>query len=110
MGGIADLLLLHELGVGAVVDDILSEDGGSEDGVNVLGADVLELAIENEVVSGGAHSNGGLLAEEDEGENVTKLEGIPLAIATNRPEPFAAYCYHIAVRAVQWVRKKCIGD
>jgi hypothetical protein len=71
---ISHLLLLHELGVGAVVDNILAEDGSGENGVNLLSADVLELSVENKVVSGGAHSNGGFLAEEDKGEDIAELD------------------------------------
>lgn len=67
------LLLLHQLGVGAVVDDIASEDGGGQDGVNLLSVDILELSVEDEVVSSGAYSHGGLLAEENKGENVAIL-------------------------------------
>lgn len=71
---ISHLLLLHELGVGAVVDNILSKDGSGEDGVNLLGADVLELSVENKVVSGGSNGNGGLLAEKDKGEDIAELD------------------------------------
>ena len=39
------LLLLHELGVGAVVDDILAEDGGGERVVDLLSVDVLSLPL-----------------------------------------------------------------
>ena len=67
------LLLLHELGVGAIVDDILAKDRSGEDGVDLLGADVLELSVENEVVSGRAKSNSGFLSEEDKGEDIAVL-------------------------------------
>lgn len=67
------LLLLHQLGVGAVVDNIASEDGGGQDGVDILSVDVLELSIEDEIVSSRANSHGSLLAEENESENVAIL-------------------------------------
>jgi len=67
------LLLLHELGVGAIVDDILAKDRSGEDGVDLLSADVLELSVENEVVSGRAKSNSGFLSEEDKGEDIAVL-------------------------------------
>lgn len=71
---ISHLLLLHELGVGAVIDNILAKDGSGEDGVNLLSRDVLEFSVENKVVSGGAHGNGGFLAEEDKGEDIAELD------------------------------------
>lgn len=67
------LLLLHQLGVGAVIDDISSEDGSGQDTVNLLGVDILELAVENKVVSSRAHSHGRLLAEQDKGKHVAIL-------------------------------------
>jgi hypothetical protein len=70
------LLLLHELGVGAVVDDVATKDGSGEDGVNLLGIDVLELAVEDEVVASGTNGNGRLLAEEDESEDIAELSEI----------------------------------
>lgn len=48
---IAYLLLLHELRVGAVVYDILSEHRRRKWRVDFLSADVLELAIEDEVIA-----------------------------------------------------------
>ena len=69
------LLLLHQLGVGAVIDDILAKDRSSENGVDLLSTHILELAVEDEVVSGGTNRDGGLLAEKNEGEDVTKLHG-----------------------------------
>ena len=68
-----NLLLLHELRVGAVVDDILAEYGGCKDGVDVLGADVLDLAVQDELVALGSEVYGGLFAEKDEGEAVSVL-------------------------------------
>lgn len=78
-GNLHKLLLLHELGVGAVVDDVPAKDGGREDSVDLLGVDVLELAVEDEVVTGRANCDGGLFSEENKGENVTVLQN---ALAT----------------------------
>lgn len=72
-GNFHELFLLHELGVGAVIDNIASEDGSGQNSVDLFGIDVLELAVENEVVSGRANSDSRLLAEEDKGEDITML-------------------------------------
>ena len=70
----ADLLLLHKLGVGTVVDNILAKDWGGEDGVYVLGADIANLAIEDEIIALGADTDRSLAAEEDKGEDITVLK------------------------------------
>lgn len=67
------LLLLHELGVGAVVDNIASKNGSGQNSVDILSIHILELAVEDEVIALGAESDRGLLAEENEGEDVAKL-------------------------------------
>lgn len=67
------LLLLHELSIGAIVDDVTTEDGGSERGVDLFGVHITKLAIEDELISLGAKVDGGLLAEENESEDVTIL-------------------------------------
>ena len=46
-----DLLLLHELGVGAIIHDVTTEDGGSEGGVDFFGVDIAKFAIEDELIS-----------------------------------------------------------
>ena len=68
------LLLLHQLGVGAVVDNISAKDRRGQDGVNLLSIDVLELAIENEIVAGRSHCDSGLLSEENKGEYIAMLD------------------------------------
>lgn len=78
------LLLFHELGIGAVVDDILAENRGSEDAVDLFGAHVAKFAVEDEIVALGANTYGRLLAEEDEGENIAMLRVKELA--RHRPE------------------------
>jgi hypothetical protein len=70
---VSHLLLFHELGVGAIIDDILAEDRSGENGVDFLGTHILELAVEDEVVSGRANSDSGFLSEEDKGEDIAVL-------------------------------------
>lgn len=67
------LLLLHEFGVGAVVDDIGTEDRGGDGTVDLLCVDILELAVENEFVAVDAEVNRRLLSKEDEGEDISVL-------------------------------------
>lgn len=69
----AYLLLLHELGVRAIVDNIAAEDGSSQDGVDFFSVDILKLAVEDKVVAGGSNSDGGSLSEENKCENVAML-------------------------------------
>lgn len=57
-----NLLLLHQLGVGTVIDDITTKHRSGQDGVDFLSIDVLELAVENKVVARGAYCDRGLLA------------------------------------------------
>lgn len=45
------LLLLHEFGVGAVVDNIRSEDGCCKLAVDFFGVDILQLSIEDKLIS-----------------------------------------------------------
>ena len=71
--GHAYLLLLHELRVGAVVDDILAKDRCAEWGVDLLGIDILDLSVEDKVVACGVEANGHLATKEDEGEDIAIL-------------------------------------
>lgn len=66
-------LLLHELGVGAIVHDILSENRSSEWAVDLFGIDVLELSVQDKVIALGAKADGGGLAKQDEGKDVAVL-------------------------------------
>lgn len=68
------LLLFHELGVGAVVDDVATEDGGSQDSIDFFGIDILELAVQDKLVARGTNSDSGLFTKEDKGENIAKLQ------------------------------------
>jgi hypothetical protein len=67
------LLLFHKLRVGAVVDDVLAKHRRAQRGVDLLGVDVLDLAVENEVVALGVEAHGHLAPEQDEGEDVAVL-------------------------------------
>jgi hypothetical protein len=77
------LLLLHQLRVGAVVDDILAKDRCRELAVDLLGVDILDLAIEDEVVAGCVKAHGHFLTKEDKGEDIAVLHAsqrvLPLA-------------------------------
>ena len=68
-----NLLLFHELRVGAIVNDILAKDWGGENGVDILGAHVANLAVQDKVVALGSDVDGRLLAEQDEGEALAVL-------------------------------------
>jgi hypothetical protein len=59
--------------VGAVIDNVTTEDGRGKDSVDLLGVDILELAVQDEVVASGTDRDRGFLAEQDEGEDVAKL-------------------------------------
>jgi hypothetical protein len=67
------LLLLHELRVGAIVDNSGTEDWGGKFSVDLLGVDVLEFAIEDKLVASSSKVYGRLLSEENEGEDITIL-------------------------------------
>lgn len=69
----AHLLLLHQLGIGAVVDNVLAKDRGSERAVDLLGIDILVLAVEDEVVALGVEADRHLAAKEDEREDIAVL-------------------------------------
>lgn len=71
-----NLLLLHELGVRAVVHDILAKDGRAERSIDFLGIHILEFAIEYEVVSLGAKTDGRLPSKENKGENIAILRPV----------------------------------
>ena len=68
------LFLLHQLGVGAIVDDVSAKDWGRQISVYFLGVDVFEFSIQNEFVSCKTKGDSRLLAEEDKGEDISELE------------------------------------
>lgn len=70
---LAYLLLLHQLRIGTIVDDILAEYRCGERAVDLFRIHILELSVEDEVVSSGANSDSGFLSEEDKGEDIAVL-------------------------------------
>lgn len=79
------LLLLHELRVGAVVNNVATKDRGGERRVNLFSANVAKLAIQDKVITFGAEIDRSLLAEENEGENVAIL---PALVLERAPKEF----------------------
>ena len=75
------LLLLHELGVGAIVNHVATKNRGGEWRVDFLGANVTKLAIKDKVIALGAEIDRGLLAEKNKGENVAILRTLLLEMA-----------------------------
>lgn len=66
-------LLLHKLGVGAIVYDIATKDGDREGTVDLFGVGVLESAVEDKVVAFDSEAADYLAAKEDKGEDVSVL-------------------------------------
>jgi hypothetical protein len=66
--------LFHQLGVRAIINNILAEDRSSQWGVYLLGIDVLELSIEDKFVAFCPKADSGLFAEKNEGEDITILQ------------------------------------
>lgn len=69
----AYLLLLHQLGIGAVVYNILAKYRSGEGAVDLLGVDILDLSVENEVVALGTKVDSHLATEKNEGEYIAIL-------------------------------------
>lgn len=70
----AYLLLLHELRVGAVIDDVTAKNGCGQDGVDLLCVHVAQLAVQDEIVALGTETDSHFLSKEDKGENVAMLQ------------------------------------
>jgi hypothetical protein len=68
------LLLFHQLRIRTIVDNILAENWCGKGAVNILGVDMAEFAIQDELVALGANIDSSFLAEQDKGENVAILE------------------------------------
>lgn len=66
-------LLLHELRVGAVIDDVGAEDGRGQGAVNLLGVEVLMFSVKNEFVAIEAKVASDFPAQECKGEYVAVL-------------------------------------
>jgi hypothetical protein len=102
----AYLLLLHEFRVGAVVDDVLAKDRGGQRGVDFLGVDVLDLAIENEVVPLGVQTHGHLAAEKDESEDIAVLRLVSLCPVS---QVHATHLLLVGEEELVWVDAVCYG-
>lgn len=105
---LAYLLLLHELGVGAIIDNIAAKDGSSQDSIDFFGVDVLKLAVEDKVVASRPNSNGGALSEEDKGENVAML--YILLVIESRDKYYRRNIYLFAVLGEESRRIHAISD
>lgn len=69
----ANLLLLHQLRIGAIVHHILAEDRSRQGRINLLCIDVFELSIQYELIALRSEADGGLFAEKNKGEYVAIL-------------------------------------
>jgi hypothetical protein len=67
------LLLLHQLRIRAVVHDILSKHRRSQHGIDLLRIDVLQLPIEDKIISLSSQIHRGLLPKQDEREDIAIL-------------------------------------
>lgn len=83
------LLLLHELGVGAVVYNIRPEDGRGQFAIDLFGIDVFQFSVENELIAIRSEIDGSLLAQENKSEDVTVLApALDLDLFAHRCQPF----------------------
>jgi hypothetical protein len=67
------LLLLHQLGVGAIIYNVGTEDRCSQLAIDLLGVDILQFPVQDELIAFGAEVHGSLLTQEYEGEDFTVL-------------------------------------
>lgn len=98
---LAHLLLLHQLRVGAVVDDILAEDGSGERAVDLLGVDILDLSVEDEVVALGVEADSHLAAKENESEDIAVLLLVSALIPLPQGTRHTFFC---------WAKKNLYGS
>lgn len=68
-----NLFLFHQFGVWAVIDNILAKDRRSQDGINLLRIDILQLAIENKVIALSPQVHRSLLPQQYKRENIAIL-------------------------------------
>jgi len=71
--GRPNLLLLHQLGVGAVIHDILPKDRHCERLIDLLGVHILDLCVKNELVALCTQTDGGLLPKQNERKHIAVL-------------------------------------
>ena len=60
---IAHLLLLHQLGIGAIADNLLGKDWCGQYNVNLLDIDITQLPIEDKLIALSAQVNRRLLPQ-----------------------------------------------
>ena len=94
------LLLLHQLRVGAVIDNILTKDGSSQRAINLFCVNILELSVEDEVVAFCIEADSHLAAEENKGEDIAVL--LPISALSHRYQ-----AYNVPSSAAQ--RRTCTG-
>lgn len=102
--------MLHQLRVGTVVDNISAKDGRGQRTVDFFGIDVLQLAIEDEVVAFGAQADSGLLAEKDEGEDIAVLRAKKLSVGWARAGVDQVWTHLFATAEKEFVRVNAVGD
>lgn len=68
-----NLFLFHQFGVWAVIDNILAKDRRSQDGINLLRIDILQLAIENKFITLSPQVHRSLLPQQYKRENIAIL-------------------------------------
>ena len=69
----AYLLLLHELCVGAIIDNIAAKDGSGQDSIDFFSVNIFELAVKNKVVSGRSNGDSSSLSEQDKCKDIAVL-------------------------------------
>jgi hypothetical protein len=67
------LLLFHQLCIWAVVHNICTKHRGRQVAVYLLCIDISELSIQDKLIALSTQTDSGLLAKEDEGEDVSIL-------------------------------------
>lgn len=105
-----ELLLLHELRVGAVVDDVGAEDGGGQGAVYFFGIEIGVLSIEDEFVTIEAEVDGDVLSEELESEDVAILRSVsrvwgpPASLNSGEQK---TYLFPVGDKEVVWLHPVC---
>lgn len=70
----AYLFLLHEFGIGTIIHHMATKHRRCKWRVNFFGADILEFAVQNKLVSLGTQTHSRLLAEENKGKYIAVLQ------------------------------------
>ena len=67
------LLLLHELGVGHIIDHTFAKAWCGESGIYFLGVDVLKFPVQNELIAFASQIDGDFPAEQNESKDIPIL-------------------------------------